>query len=61
MCWFTGRRKGWYEGTIDMLDEDGFNHQVSFPEGWTLCKLTRRAYGANGTWLVKKQPRSSIE
>jgi hypothetical protein len=32
LFWFTGRRKGWYEGTINKMDDDGFNHQVKFPE-----------------------------
>ena len=51
LCHFLGKLPGWYQGIIIGFDEE-HGHEVNFPDGWCHRRLTKRAYGAQGSWLV---------
>jgi hypothetical protein len=51
LCHFLGRSPGWYQGIIVGYDDER-GHEVNFQDGWCHRRLTKRAYGAEGSWLV---------
>jgi hypothetical protein len=52
------KRLGWFEGVVQEHDDLSYGQRVLFDEGWTDCKLSKRAYGINGTWVAPLIPQS---
>jgi hypothetical protein len=49
-CYFRSAPRGWYSGVVVEELEDAYGHKVQFLSGWSVIKLTKRAYGS--TWVA---------